>query len=127
MKKIINYDQITEMIPNFRWSYIRFIDAFNYTSYRDKTYDLRFVLNLKCNVEDESGEHYFVEVNFYEPRSIEIKFFGYRLQTTFFEVLDISDNGLEDCDYLVSDQDSLNDLKFYCKKIEITEVKKLSD
>ncbi len=122
MKKILNYNLITEQINNFNWLHCGEIKEFRYFISQNKYFEDISVIEIVF--ESKGMESYLIKIQFKELGSYEISSSGLILQLSLFQVIDISDDGWSELNYKVCDNESEN-IELFCKEIEVISVDKI--
>lgn len=122
MKKMKRIEKVTSVYKNWKPSDVAFIKAIEWSINK-------LVIIFYCQLRDSvsgwpdlSKDFIEISITFKNVSSLKLDFNGAGLhQISGFDILDISDNGLEKINFQIEDyeDDSIN---FSCEEIEINEV-----
>lgn len=122
MNKIKNIEKITNVHSSWKPSDIAFVKSLEWTNS-----DLLMVVYSQSRLNNSGWPN--VEADFFEftvrfkgTRTLRLDFIGVGLQQLAgFDILDISENGLENVNFLIEDYEN-GRINFYCEEVEIREI-----
>ncbi len=122
MKKIKKIEKVTSVYDTWKPSDIAFIKAIEWSTNK-------LVINFYCQLRNRASgwpnllaDFFEITITFKNVSNLKLDFNGSGLhQVSGFDILDLSDNGLERMNFQIEDyeDDSIN---FSCEEIEINEV-----
>lgn len=119
MKKIKNIERITSIYSAWRPSDIAFIKSLEWSV---QNLVIVFYCQLRKRVNrwpDTSKDFFEVSIIFKNISSFRLDFNGSELhQVSGFDILDISDNGLENISFQIEDYEN-DSINFVCEEVEI--------
>lgn len=125
MKMIKKIEKITSVYTTWKPSDVAFIKALEWSI---NNLVIIFYCQLRSSVNgwpDTSKEFFVIKVNFYNVSNLKLDFSGAGLhQISGFDILDISDSGLEKINFQIEDYEN-DSINFSCEQIEIIEVSNL--
>lgn len=121
MKKIKKIEKVTSVYSGWKPSDIAFVKALEW-SVNDLSVVVYCQLRNINKWPDMSKEFFEVSILFKNISNLKLDFNGAGLhQVSGFDILDISDNGLEGINFQIDDIEKAS-LSFYCEEIEIKEI-----
>lgn len=125
MKKIEKIEKVTSIYKTWKPSDIAFIKALEWSINN-------LVIVFYCQLRDKvnewpnvSKDFFEVSITFKNVSNLKLDFNGSGLhQISGFDILDISDNGLEKINFQIEDYEN-DSMNFSCEEIEIIEVSNL--
>lgn len=120
--KIIDIEKIINIYPDWKPSDIVFIKSIDWSN---DNIVITFYCQLRSrgfNWPDLSGDFFQVCIKFNKISNLKLNFEFHGLQqVSGFDIVDISNNGLENINYEVEDYEN-GIINFYCKEVEIVDI-----
>lgn len=125
MKKIEKIEKVTGIYNTWEPSDVAFIKALTWSI---DSLVIVFYCQLRSRINgwpDKSKDFFEISIAFRNVSNLKLDFIGTGLhQISGFDILDVSDNGLENINFQIDDYEN-GSINFICEEVEIIEVSNL--